>query len=93
MTISLWIPFEEAARLDKDQLCSAFEDAAEDAGGELVDDSETMGEWEWFEFGGLSAEQVRGLAAQAVPNHQEIKLADRAPDDDDWSGDHVIVTM
>lgn len=92
MTVALWIPVEEAVRLDTDGLVETFSDAAENAGGELVDDSETMGSWEWFEFGGLSAEQVRGLAAQVVPNHRDIRIADHAPDHNDWSGEHVILT-
>ena len=94
MSVSLWIPVEEAVRLEIDSLVEKFSDSAEDLGGELVDDSETMGTWEWFEFGNLSTDQVRGIAAQHIPNQREIRFADEAPDDNDFvEGDHVIVLI
>jgi hypothetical protein len=94
MTVSLWIPVEEAVRLDIDSLVEKFSDSAENLGGELVDDSETMGTWEWFEFGNLSTDQVRSIAAQHIRDHRQIRLADKAPDDNDFiEGDHVIVLL
>jgi hypothetical protein len=56
-----------------------------------VDDSKTMDIWEWFEFGGLTTEQVKDIAARIIPNHREMMFADHAPDDDEWEGDHVIL--
>jgi hypothetical protein len=91
VTVSLWIPVEEAVDRNIDTLVETFSDLAEQAGGELVDDSETMGIWQWFQFGGLTTGQVRDIAARIIPNHREITFADRAPDDDEWKGDHVIL--
>lgn len=93
MTVSLWIPVLEAARLGIDNLVDIFSEAAESAGGELVDDSETMGDWEWFEFDGLSSEQIREFAARVVLNHKEINLTQEAPDGEDEPGDHVVVIV
>lgn len=93
MTVSLWVPLQEAQRFGMDDLVITFGEAAEAAGGELVDDSETMGSWEWFEFSGLSPERIKVLAAQVLPDHRDITLATQAPDDQLDPGDHVILTM
>ena len=93
MTISLWIPVEEAVRFGMDELVSTFDIAANAAGGELIDDSETMGKWEWFEFSGLSADQIKGLAAQTLPNYRKSEVTSHAPDDKDWAGEHVVLTV
>lgn len=94
MTVSLWIPVEEAVDRNIDTLVETFSDLAEEAGGELVDDSETMGEWEWFEFDDLSTQQVRDLAAQIITNHREIRFADQAPGGNEFiEGDHVVVLL
>ena len=71
MIVSLWIPVREAVRLGIDNLVDIFSEAADSAAGELVDDSETMGNWEWFEFDGVSAEQIREFAARVVLNHKK----------------------
>lgn len=93
MTVSLWVPIEEAMRIGIDQLVETFFDIAEEAGGELADDSESMGRWEWFEFAGLSLEQVTALATQAIPNQTSIRVAEAAPDDLDVPGTHLVVSV
>ena len=50
MTVSLWVPVNEAMRMGADDLVAAFSEQAEAAGGELVDDSASVGNWEWYEF-------------------------------------------
>ena len=81
VTVSLWVPVNEAMRMGADDLVAAFSEQAEAAGGELVDDSESVGNWEWYEFSGLIADQVRIMAARVITNHASISVTDSAPDD------------
>ena len=59
MTVSLWVPVNEAMRMGADDLVAAFSEQAEAAGGELVDDSASVGNWEWYDVQGLTADQIR----------------------------------
>jgi len=52
-----------------------------------------MGNWEWFEFDGVSAEQITEFAARVVLNHKEINLTQEAPDDEYEPGDRVVVIV
>lgn len=73
MQVRLLIPIAEASPWDIEDLNLDFERAAEKAGGEVLDDSESEGMFEVFEFTDLTPEQVRDMAQEALRKHKEIK--------------------
>ncbi len=61
MTVKLYVPADDVAFFENDYLNGEFKSAAEELGGELVDNSASADYWEWFEFDGLTADKVRDI--------------------------------
>ena len=51
---------------ENDHLNGEFRRAAEELDGELVDQSESEDQWKWFEFAGLTSEQVRDVTTKMI---------------------------
>jgi hypothetical protein len=88
MTVKLYIPIDDVAFFENDYLNGEFKRAAEELGGELVDDSKSEEQWEWFEFDGLTPQQVRDVTRKVIAKRKgthkinivgpgEVRLAPR----------------
>lgn len=73
MTVKLYLPTDGVAFFENDYLNGEFKDAAEELGGELVDVGESDDKSQWFEFDGLTAEQVRDLAKNVIRKRQPTR--------------------
>ena len=66
MAVKLYISIDDLAFFENDYLNGEFRRAAEELGGELVGQSESETQWKWFEFDGLTSEQVRDVTRKLV---------------------------
>ena len=73
MAVKLYIPTNDLAFFENDYLNGEFKRAAEELGGELVDDSESKDPCKWFEFEGLTSEQVRDVATKVIGNRKATR--------------------
>jgi hypothetical protein len=66
MAVKLYISIDDLAFFENDYLNGEFRRAAEELGGELVDQRESEDHWKWFDFDGLSPEQVRDVTTKVI---------------------------
>ena len=73
MAVRLYIPTDDVAFFENDYLNGEFKRAAEDLGGELVDDNDSADQWTWFEFDGLTSEQVRDVTTKVIAKRKATR--------------------
>ena len=73
MAVKLYISIDDLAFFENDYLNGEFRRAAEALGGELIDQSESERQWKWFEFDGLTSEQVRDVTTKLIGKRQATR--------------------
>jgi hypothetical protein len=66
MAVKLYVSIDDLAFFENDYLNGEFRRAAEELGGGLVDQGESEKQWKWFEFEGLTSEQVRDVTTRLI---------------------------
>ena len=70
------MPIDDVAFFENDYLDGEFRRAAGKLGGALVDASDSEDQWQWFEFDGLTSEQVRDVTETVIGKRKATRKID-----------------